>query len=96
MPKSKIAIADHFKHRASAYRQLAVNANDDKTAGNMFELAAMFERITVQLRVVEFTSAQPQTFPTSISAPEKGFGLVKETLRTLVQNRPALGWPGLS
>jgi hypothetical protein len=36
---------DYFRTRAAAYRRMAIDAKDDRTAGDMHEIAAIFNCI---------------------------------------------------
>jgi hypothetical protein len=55
--------ADYFQGRAVAYRQLAINAKDEMTAGNLFEIAGGFHLMAAELRALELPRAHELVRP---------------------------------
>jgi hypothetical protein len=45
-----MSYVDYFRSRASAYRQLANESEDEKISGDMYEIASMFSRMADDLR----------------------------------------------
>jgi hypothetical protein len=51
---------DHFRSRVSAYRKLANESKDEETAGDMYEIANLFNRMADDLSARELGSDRIQ------------------------------------
>jgi hypothetical protein len=61
--------SDHCRSRAAAYRQLAIDSKNERTEGDMFEIASMFSCMAKELYALEFHRAQEQARPIPSAAP---------------------------
>ena len=52
---------EHFRGRASAYRQLATASEDEKISGDMHEIACLFDRMADDLRARQLVPIQKPT-----------------------------------
>jgi len=58
--------SDHCRSRAAACRQLAIDSKNERTEGDMFEIASMFSCMAEELYALELPHAEAR--PTLIDA----------------------------
>ena len=63
-----MANSDHFRSRAVAYRQLAVDSKNERTEGDMFEIANMFNCMAEKLLALELPRVREQARPALFDA----------------------------